>query len=182
MERLAVKITVHGNESLHAYIAATTKTTNANRVVIVLRNPFCNYVSLRGKKYGTYLDQKFKELNSVIKTWTGEVVFYEDIAFRPLDLMKQFADWPLEISHFQLKRGIGDIMSVARQQLEWCQKYSKEWGPGNSHTGGIQHGRMFRDINPLDLEHVREIAPNLIKFYFSRRPEYAAFSPELTSY
>jgi hypothetical protein len=182
LDKLAVKVTVHGREDLDTYIKDAQETTNADRTILVLRNPYCNYLSLRNKKYGVHLDEKFAQLNRVVAGWKGEVVFYEDLAFHPRRLLEQFKDWPLTLTHFRLRRTAASIGSIARQELTWCKENGKSWGFGNASLGEIKHERMFREINPLDKSHVDLFFPELVRYYFEHRPEYAAFSPELTSY
>jgi len=183
MHRLALRLTVHGHEPLSNYVPQAAKLISADRIMYVIRNPYCWFVSLRSKRWAGEYENKLSLLSHHVKSVDPEdVIFYEDLVFRPRTIMAQLSFWPVDLRDFTLRRDMGNILTMVRQNIEWFGK-NKGWGGGEARLGrGINSCPLFKAILPMDKRRVVELAPDLLALYFKARPEYAAMSVDRTEF
>jgi len=186
--RLLVKTTVQYWDPF-AYIDWFREVFSIEHTMLLLRNPYCTFVSLCQKKWGKRIPEKFSAMERLVLSGKYPVAFFEDALFSPMLFLERFAFWGLEPHHFMFPKTPSEMADEAAEQIAWCARNKDRWGLGNQHTSlpwakgraSLKFESVYRPARPQDIERVDELAPELVKWYFDRRPEYRSLAdPEPT--
>lgn len=184
--RLLGKITLRTWDAF-SQVGLWSEILNADRMVFVVRNPYCNAQSLKEKPYRGSIGKKLKQMEKLVLSDTAPVLFFEDLIFRQEEFMKQMDFWGVDPEHFNFPRNPFDITAQSNAEVPWCKKhYPHNVGTGNVHTV-VPYGRFYlalssmqRDVPASVIKNVDRCVPRLVKWYFDRRPEYRSLSSAAT--
>jgi hypothetical protein len=104
-----------------------------DRVILFVRNPVENYLSLSEKVYANYgglIKEKFAIMDSCIGQKKYDIIVrYEDF------IMGRVPDGIGSMSYFNFNRTLDDIKKYNFIHSEWCRfNFRKKWGIGNIHA------------------------------------------------
>jgi len=123
-----------------------------DRVILFVRNPVENYLSLSEKtyaKYGGSIEEKLSIVDSCLAHSKYDVlVRYEDF------ILRRVPEGVGQSSYFDFSRTLDEVKQYNFSHSDWCKdNYKKKWGIGNIHAS--QNSLLV----------LQQVYPNLSKIY-----------------
>lgn len=141
---------------------------------LILRNPWCNYVSLKTKVYGDHIRRKFRQFNDLWRDRDADTktLIYEKILIDESGFRNDLGTWTLPANAFDLTRTLNEIIAHTQSCSGWPgNQYQCSWGTGNVHIheGSVQvNSQLFRKkISMEEYKLVQDIAPDICEHYRS---------------
>lgn len=163
---IVVKVTASPVTTYSDYL----KMVNPDKSILILRNPFDNYASLKIKRYAGNLTEKFREIERVFtKNAFSLIIKYEDFVFTPEKVIPRLNKISINVS--------SDMLSFPRTREE-ITKYTsqiKQFRKGNIHkhfgniqeieSRGICKDKVRKDHSDINKNMIRSICPTLCSIY-----------------
>ncbi|HUP23856.1 MAG TPA: hypothetical protein VNB06_13050 [Thermoanaerobaculia bacterium] len=177
---IILKCVVSSTVPLHVQI----ERFRPDRTVLVLRNPYHNFLSLVRKEYsheaGT-VEEKFALLERTYQNTAFDAVWlFEDLLVTPHRVLQGARRLGLDLpdSALEYRRTTDDILQFNVKRSAWCREsFGTKWGFGNIHGRGIVENRdhyltrLLKRIDPEVRERVRSWCPGVCELY-SRWPPF----------
>lgn len=176
-ELCVVKATIPAVNA-ESHLATLSTRIQADKVLLVVRNPWCNYSSLKNKAYGQDIIHKFVSLN---RLWKGReqcdgVLCFEDLFFDNTRLLTELSFWPLPSNALEFPKKVPDVVRITLANGGWpAQTFRRKWGIGNLHERvrfRLNPSYLCKSIDPANWQLVRNSAPDLVIWYEEQQREY----------
>ncbi|MBW2998556.1 sulfotransferase domain-containing protein [Candidatus Woesearchaeota archaeon] len=174
VDNLFVKCTVNSKIQLEKHIASF----KPDKVILVVRNPFDNYVSLINKWYGSKnssVEDKFKTLEKYFSNYHFDLILrYEDLIYNKSRVIKQLKKFGIKV-----KKEYYEFRKNKEEIFKFNSKHLKKLNIGNFYGGGnihpyfkkikIDSSLVSKKITNKQKEKVRELCPKLCRYYEKKK-------------
>lgn len=146
-----------------------------DKIVLLLRDPRDNYVSLSTKEYRHFsglMDEKFLILEQLfaLRAHFDAVIHYEDVVARDPAVLAQISDlgWPVTPDCYQFRRSYDELLNAL-----WTAEpvLMDQMGVvfGNARGKALTDQHRDKPWTPSVLEQVAILCPRLLSHYQTRR-------------
>lgn len=152
--RLLVKGTCPAKNA-EKYLSHLTRSTRAEEIMLVVRNPVENINSLKQRSFGTNIKEKISNFDQIASTGRFRIIYYENI-FYPKIFRESIMPWPLEPDAWDLP-----------YQPQWAERAKVYKGHGEYEIDKIKKTRDVSQTDKEDWDLAREYSPFLYSLYYN---------------
>lgn len=146
-----------------------------DKKILFVRDPVQNYMSLSEKRYNFDIEYKFRMMEEFFSNWEycfDVVQTYEDFITEKYKTVTSLAaaGIPVDMKNYEFNRSFHSVASFNRDNSDSLSRtYNIMWGFGNIHRESFDELKIKnRPVEEDVISTVRNLCPNLVKFYEQR--------------